>query len=109
MKRGLTLWDAFDTLFDDVIDRRNYLRKGNVERHLKDGALHREDGPAVVYLDKSKEDEWWLEGRRATEKEVRTYAEEKEERREHVVYLRGGKPYRITGKQLKEVEKMLGV
>lgn len=92
-----------------VDDRRNYVRRDNVERHFKDGALHREDGPAIVYLDKSKEDEWWLHGARVSEKDVKKYAEEKEETREHVVYLRKGRPYRITGKQLKEVEKLLEI
>lgn len=108
----VTVWDVFDSIFDEAfrpVDRTNYSRKGNVEKHLKEGALHREDGPAVVYLDKSKENEWWLEGRKVTEEEVKKYVAEKEEKRQHIIYLRDGQPYRITGKQLKDIEKMLGV
>ena len=109
-----SIFDDFDHIFRDfdkifVSDRRNYLKKDGVEKHFHEGALHREDGPAVVYLDKSKQDEWWLEGEKVTEEKVKEYALQKEEKREHVVYLRGGKPYRVTGKQLKEIESLLGI
>ena len=110
----ISLWDIFNNDFfsEDIYhveDRRNYRRKDNVEKHFKSGALHRENGPAVVYLDKSKEDEWWLEGAKVTEEEVKKYRSEKEASREHIVYLRSGTPYKITGKQLQEVEKILGI
>lgn len=71
--------------------------------HYKEGAMHREDGPAVIYADKSKPDEYWLDGRRSTKEEVDSYLARKNDKKLHVVFL-DGHNYTITGSTLKELK-----
>lgn len=76
--------------------------------HYKNGALHREDGPAVFYHRGGKENEYWLEGRRATKEEVELFAKEKRKKKIYSLTL-DGKDYKITGEKLDELKKWLDI
>ena len=75
--------------------------------HYKNGMLHREDGPAVVYNKEGKEDEYWLEGKRVSKEDVDKFQEKIEENKTHYLYV-DNKEYKILGKKkLEEVKKLL--
>ena len=79
--------------------------------HYKNGALHREDGPAVVYhnsSDNAKPDEYWLDGRRVTKEEVEAYRLDKVKKKLHKISL-GGETFTITGEKLNELKDWLKV
>lgn len=111
--------EKFNSVFDDVnILLRNGARKfldensnysntsNNKTVHYKDGALHREDGPAVVYSDKSKPDEYWLDGRRSTKEEVAAFLEDRNNNKRYLLTV-GTELYEMTGSKLKELEGWL--
>jgi len=76
------------------------------KRYLKNGALHREDGPAVVYLNKSDADEYWLDGRRATKEEIDSLVKKATENQLYRVVI-NGVPYKLTGKKVEELKEWL--
>jgi hypothetical protein len=80
---------------------------GNIREYYVNGILHREDGPAVVYLDKSKPDEYWLKGRVSSKEEVQALIDKKEETTPHYVNV-DGKVYNVVGKKkLQEILNLL--
>lgn len=84
---------------------------GETEKHFKNGALHREDGPAIVKYGKDGkivEETYFLEGVKKTKEEVEAYHKDKEDKKEHLVYL-GNKRFKITGKKLRELQEKLGL
>jgi hypothetical protein len=100
----------FSNFFDEFFYELNQI-PDNQERYLKDGALHREDGPALIKYGKDgkvEKEEYYLEGVKKTKEEVEAYRLDKEENKEHLVYL-GDKRYRVTGKKLKELTTKLGL
>jgi hypothetical protein len=88
-------------------DRRVY-SDGQTEKHFKDGALHRDDGPAVItYDDKGKiaTEAYYLEGEKVSKETLEEHKQKIEDERIHNVYL-GNKAYRVNGKKLRELEKL---
>ena len=84
---------------------------GKVEKHFKDGMLHREDGPAIIkYKDNGTiaSEEYFLEGVKSTKEAVETSKRKKEDEQIHTVYL-GHKKFKVTGKKLRELQEKLGL
>lgn len=73
----------------------------------KNGRLHNETGPAVVYKDKSKGSEYWLNGRQVTKEDVDVLISKAEENKKRVITI-DGKDYVITEKQWKEIKAKIG-
>ncbi len=85
---------------------------GKIQKTFKNGVLHSVGGePAIVeFNDKGeilKEHHFW-EGERVTKEFVKSKVLEQEDNKEHIVRL-GHKEYKVKGKQLKEIEKLLGL
>lgn len=82
---------------------------GQFEKHFKNGMLHREDGPAVIEYDtggKIVKESYFIEGEKTTKEVIEERRQKLEDERIHNVYL-GNKAYRVTGKELRELEKMV--
>lgn len=112
--RTLALFDHFLNEFDHVFDAPRYITRyventqayddGEKIETYVNGRLHNEKGPAVKYKDSTKQNnnEYWLNGRRSSKDEVDKYREKLED--EAIKYITvEGKEYKVTGKQLKEV------
>lgn len=128
IRRFNNIFANFDTLFREIEDQtgcRSFphvdipgifeetqfysYSEGDRTVHYKNGALHREDGPAVVYHEQNKgedRDEYWLEGRRVTKNDVESYRLEKAKKKLHKVSL-GGENFTITGEKLNELKVWL--
>lgn len=90
---------------DDV---RTY-SDGRVERHYKNGALHRLDGAAVIEYDekgKVAKELYFIDGERTTKEAVAAANQKAADEKVYVVLL-GGERYTITGKQYQELKKLL--
>jgi hypothetical protein len=80
--------------------------------YYKNGKVHREDGPAIQYhkngqMPDGTLDEYWLEGKHVTKKDIVDLLAKQEEEREYVIYI-GEREYKIKGKKkLQEIEKLL--
>lgn len=80
--------------------------------YYKNGKVHREDGPAIQFHKKGKlpdgtHDEYWLEGKQVTKKQLDDFASKKEEEKEYTIYI-GEREYKVKGKKkLEEIEKLL--
>jgi mannosyltransferase OCH1-like enzyme len=83
------------------VDQRAY-DDGEKIQKFTNGILHCETGPAVVYHDEKKEDEYWLEGRLVTKEEVEKRKEEIEDNRMHSIWI-DNKEFKVTGKRLREL------
>lgn len=82
------------------------INDGESIRYFKNGMLHNDEGPAVIYQDKDKQAEYWLNGIKSTEKDVEEIKLKKEDERKHTIYL-DSVPYEVTGKQLKQIKDNL--
>jgi hypothetical protein len=101
---------TFNRIFDELVELRTPV-ESNVERYSKGGLLHREDGPSLIKYGKDgkvESEEYYLEGVKKTKEEVEAYRLDKEDKKQHVIYL-GDKAYKVTGKKLKELTKSLGL
>lgn len=78
------------------VDQRAY-DDGEKIQKFTNGILHCETGPAVVYHDDKKEDEYWLDGRRVDKEDVESLKQKLEDEREHSVWI-DGKEYKIKHK-----------
>lgn len=116
---------AFDTLFNEMLtdfyssfyhtesgDGVTVYSKPNEQRVFKNGVLHSVDGkPAVVkYNDKKEvvEEQYFWEGEKVTKAFVASKIAEIEDNKQHRLVL-GSKEYTVSGKKLKEIEKLLGL
>lgn len=78
----------------------------------KNGKVHREDGPAVVYKSQGsdtnhKPNEYWLDGKQVTKEVVEALVAKTEEEKEYVIYV-GDVEYKVKGKKkLEELKKLL--
>lgn len=128
IRRFNNIFANFDTLFREIEDQtgcRSFphvdipgifeetqfysYSEGDRTVHYKNGALHREDGPAVVYHghdDNTRPDEYWLEGKRVTKEEMEAYRLEKVKKKLHKVSL-SGETFTITGEKLNELKVWL--
>jgi len=127
IRRFNNIFANFDTLFREIEDQtgcRSFphvdipgvfedsqfysYSEGDRTVHYKNGALHREDGPAVVYHEKggTRVDEYWLDGKRVTKEEMESYRTEKLKKKLHRVSL-GGDTFTITGEKLVELKAWL--
>lgn len=79
-------------------DIRTYDDGDKVETY-KNGKLH----GIVKYHDKSKPNEYWIDGRETTKEKWDAHCEKLEDERIHEVYV-DGVPHRLTGKQVKELK-----
>ena len=71
--------------------------------------LHREDGPAIIEYDTSGKivkESYFIEGEKTTKEVIEERRQKLEDEKVHNVYL-GNKSYRVTGKELRELEKMV--
>jgi hypothetical protein len=112
----LSIFDHFDTIFDDMfrMTRPKYsyytddrvVDDGEKCIYYKNGLVSRLDGPAIEYHDAQKVNEWYVNGIKKTEKEVKSLYEEVIAEKEHTLYI-DGKRHTIKGKKLKELRKML--
>jgi hypothetical protein len=122
-RRTNDLFTIFDAFFDDrrlsrlepqkiyYDDVRSY-SDGKTSKIFKNGVLHSVNGePAIIEFNEkgevTKEHYFW-EGERTTKDVVKSKIQEIEDNREHVIDL-GGKTYKVKGKKLKEIEKLLGL
>lgn len=69
---------------------------------FKNGKLHGE----VVYHDKNKDSEYYIEGRRVTKEEWEAYCQKEADKKIHYITI-DDKEYKVTGKQLKELKASL--
>jgi hypothetical protein len=76
---------------------------GTKVEYLKNGRLHNENGPAVVYYKDSKE-EYFLEGRQVSKERIDEYKTKKEDEKIHFISI-DDQDYKITGKQLREFKE----
>lgn len=74
--------------------------------YYHNGKVSRLDGPAVVWHDTEREDEWWVEGKLMTEKEVAKLKQKMEDEKEHEVFV-DGKKVKIKGSKLKQLKELL--
>jgi len=82
---------------------------GKTEKHFKNGALHRLDGPAVITFGKDGKpltELYYIEGERTTKEAIQAAKAKLEDEKIYKVYL-GNKAYTINGKQLKEVKNFI--
>jgi hypothetical protein len=86
-------------------DRRTY-NDGEKTEYFKNGKLHREDGPAVIWNDGKKQSEYWLEGRQVDKKEVENYQQKLADEKIHRIFV-GEKEYKVKGKYLSEIIEKL--
>lgn len=106
--------DPFDFFFDFhrvVYTDTSVVSDGTTRRVLKNGALHNEDGPALIRYDTSGKvalEEYYLDGVKSTKEEVLALKQKKEDETVHTITL-GGKQYKATGKKLRELSKQLGL
>jgi hypothetical protein len=69
--------------------------------------IHREDGPAITYVDGKQFGEYWLNGQKVTEADVTALRANQEEEKEHSIYI-GEREYKVKGKKkLEEIKKLL--
>lgn len=92
--------------------KTKYLEQRCVEDKEKrtyyhNGLVSRLDGPAIEWKDEKKEDEWYVDGVRLTKEEVEAKKQEIEDAATHHLTI-DGKHMEVTGKQLRELKKMLG-
>lgn len=116
---------AFDTLFNEMLsdfytsfyhdesgDGVTVYTKPNEQRTFKNGVLHSVNGkPAVTKYNSKREvieEQYFWEGEKVTKETVLAKVAEVEDNKKHVITL-GNKEYVVTGKKLKEIEKMLGL
>jgi hypothetical protein len=82
---------------------------GETEKHFKNGALSRLDGPALIKYGKDGKivsEEYYIDGVKKTKEEVEACRIDIEESKVHTIYL-GNKKYKLTGKKLKELQATL--
>lgn len=98
----------FNSIFDELFRsfpltspfERTYTDDGVKRTYYKNGIVHNETGPAVVYSDGKVE--YWLDGKQVDKSTVDKLGEEKELNRKVYITV-DDKQYVITGKQLKEL------
>ena len=105
----------FDSIFDAVFvsyepvtygrprDTLQIFDDGTKVEYFKNGRLHNENGPAVVYYKDSKE-EYFLEGRQVSKERIEEYKVKKEDEKIHIITI-DDQDFKITGKQLKEFKE----
>lgn len=74
--------------------------------YYHNGRVSRIDGPAVVYHDDKKEDEWWLEGRQVDEDTIKKEHQKLEDERIHYVSI-DGRSYEVKGTELRKIKSIL--
>jgi hypothetical protein len=91
-----SVFDTMDRIFDDAFGRvytKSYSTDYRVIKyddrtiHYHNGIVHREDGPAIEYVDKKKEPEYYLDGVRIDKKSFEDKLEEKARSKKYTIYV----------------------
>ncbi len=110
--RGLFPIISIPSILHALNENVSFDQDGMKTTYYKNGKVHREDGPAVEYhsdikLPEGTVNEYWLEGKQVTKKDVEDLVVKKEEEKIYTIYV-GEKEYKIKGKKkLEEFEKLL--
>lgn len=92
-----------------AVDDTRIYSDGETEKHFKNGALHRTDGPAIIQYGKDgkiAKELYYIDGEKTTKENVEKLRQELEDKKIHTIYI-GGKTQKITGKRLKELQKFI--
>lgn len=95
----------FKSFFNEIYRYKDVT--DNVEKYVKDGMLHREDGPAVIRKDGDKKiEEYWLFGEKLTKREWELKVEQINDEKLHTIYV-DDHPYTVKGKRYRDILKLL--
>jgi hypothetical protein len=112
---GKNIFDIIEAMIEG--NSINYTPTFNDERvskdnekitYYKNGMVHREDGPAVVYKKDDTLSEYWLFGKRVSKSDFLLEKEKIDDSKIHIIYIDHEK-YKITGKQLKKLKETLDI
>jgi hypothetical protein len=110
LRRNESLFDlvfgkGFEDIFRETYPLLSPTKKDyNKTVYYKDGMIHNENGPAVVYKD--GKEEYWLEGSKVTKEDVESYRQKLEDEKQHYISL-DDTSYTISGKQYRELKNIL--
>lgn len=103
------MFEIFDELFNDSFFNKSIqqtYRDNEADRKYVNGILHCETGPAVIYHDKSKKPEYWLNGIRVNESDINALIQKVEDAKQYQIVFEG-KNYTLNSKQYRELKTKL--